>query len=121
MDGYKNLHAWQHASKLCLSALQAVDEHWTPRAKVVFEQLARAAVSADVNIVEGYALGTIGLYRRHLRISLGSAAEAQRLLAIARSRRYLPDSLADQLESVAAETVRTLYGLVRSKKLSVRH
>ena len=120
MDGYRSLKAWQHSSRLCLTTLQAVDDHWKPRAEVVFKQLARSVVSADVNIVEGYALGTTALYRRHLRIALGSAAEAERLITIAGMRGYLPEALVNRLKGVAEEATRTLYGLVRSSNLRPR-
>jgi len=120
MDGYKSLKAWQHASRLSLTTLEAVDRHWSPRAKVVFDQLSRAVVSADINIVEGYALGTTALYRKHVRIALGSAAEADRLIRIARMRGYLPEPVVRRLSSVAEDTTRTLYGLVRSSNLSAR-
>jgi four helix bundle protein len=35
-------------------------------------------VSVEANIVEGYALDTEALFRKHLRIAFGSAAEAGR-------------------------------------------
>lgn len=75
MKSYKSLVAWQYASKLCEATLETVDDHWHARAAALFEQLRRAVISADVNIVEGYALNTIPLFRHHLRISIGSTAD----------------------------------------------
>ena len=120
MDGYKTLRAWQYASKLCLDTLEAIDEFWSPQGKVVFDQLSRAVLSSDINIVEGYALGTVPLYKRHLRIALGSAAESERLLAIASSRGYLPSAKAKTLEALASDTTKLLYGAVRSSNLNFR-
>ncbi len=120
MDGYRSLKAWQHASTLCLGTLEAIDDAWTFRHKAVFDQLARAVISADVNIVEGYALGTQPLYKRHLRIALGSSAEAERLLEIARHRGYLTNDVVDRLLHSADQAIRTLSGLMRSKHLRPR-
>ncbi len=120
MDGYKKLRAWQHASRLCLDTLEAVDYRWQPRSKAVLDHLSRAVVSADINIVEGYALGTVGLFRRHLRIAYGSAAEAERLIAISKLRGYLTPDIADGLLATASEALRTLHGLLNSRSLGVR-
>jgi len=115
MDGYRSLDAWRLAQELSLGVLEATDGP-TPRpAWIVVDQLRRAALSADVNLVEGYALGTKALFRRHARIALGSAAEAQRLLAIARHRQYLPEATLKRLLTLADRTVACLVGLLRSR------
>jgi four helix bundle protein len=83
----------------------------------VFDQLRRAAISVDVNIVEGYALGTAPLFRRHLRVAFGSAAEAQRLLTIANTRGYLDPGQTAPAIDLANQAMRMLYGLLRSPNL----
>ena len=117
MNSYKSLIAWQKASELCLATLETVDEAWQPRAAKLFEQLRGAVISADVNIVEGYALNTVPLFRRHLRIAIGSAAEAERLLEIAAKRGYLAPAKVEPLRQMADGTIRALFGLVRSPRL----
>jgi four helix bundle protein len=67
---------------LVLLALRATDEASHPRCYALFDQLRRAAVSVEANIVEGYALGSTPQFKRHLRIALGSAAEAECLVRI---------------------------------------
>jgi four helix bundle protein len=71
----------------------------------------------DVNPVECYAWGTAPLLRRHARTSLGSAAEAQRLLVIAARRGYLPPEKVRHLLEVADRTIGCLVGLLRSRNL----
>ena len=117
MHGYKRLVAWQYASDLCLTTLEVVDGAWHARARPVFDQLRRAVISVDVNIVEGYALNTAPQLRRHLRIALGSAVEAERLLEIAEARGYLRPESVECLKTRADATIRTPYGLVRSRNL----
>jgi four helix bundle protein len=121
MEGYRALQAWQLAQRLCIGVLEATDGQLPRPAWVVAEQLRRAAVSADVNLVEGYALGTAGLFRRHVRIALGSAAETQRLLAIAAERGYLPAARSAELLALADRTIACLIGLLRSRAAGLRH
>ena len=117
MDSYRSLIAWQRASALCEATLEAVDDAWHARGAGIFDQLRRAAVSIDVNIVEGYALNTPSMFRRHLRIAIGSAAETERLLQIARKRGYLSPAVVDTLLPQVDGTIRALFGLVRSPRL----
>jgi len=117
MESYKSLIVWQRASQVCLSVLQQTDESWKPSSAVVFEQLRRAALSVDLNIVEGYALNTVPLFRKHLRIAIGSAAETERLIEIAVLRKYLDSSYQDQIQPQIDGTFRALLGLLRSPKL----
>ena len=117
MDGYKSLVAWQAARDLNLATLEATDERLARRTWAVIDQLRRAGISADVNIVEGYALGTQAQFRRHLKIALGSAAEAERLIDIAVERCYLESAVLVRLQSLADRAVRTIYGLARSPRL----
>ena len=117
MDGYKSLDAWKLAEQLSLGVLEATDEPLPRCSWTVTDQLRRAALSVDLNLVEGYALGTAPLFRRHARIALGSAAEAQRLLVVARRRGYLPEPTAKRLLDLADRTVACLVGLLRSRNL----
>ena len=117
MDSYKSLVVWQRADEFTLAVLEAVDEAWAPRAGAVFDQLRRAAISVDVNIVEGYALNTVPLFRRHLRIALGSAAEAERLITIAGCRRYLPEPISNRLSTMIGKIFPALVGLMRSPNI----
>jgi four helix bundle protein len=81
----------------------------------VFDQLRRAAVSVEANIVEGYALDTTAQFRRHLRIAMGSAAEAECLIRTAREMRYLPVEASALMEELTGRAMRTIRGLLRSQ------
>jgi len=117
MRGYKSLDAWRLAQQLSLGVLEDTDGPLPRQTRAVVDQLRRAALSVDINLVEGYALRTGPQFRRHVRIALGSAAEAQRLLVIARRRRYLPEPTSQHLLDLADRTVACLVGLLRSKTL----
>lgn len=73
----------------------------------------RAIVSVEANIVEGYALGTVPMYRRHLRIALGSAAEAECLLNIADERGYLPRETVKRIREPLGGSMKAIIGLLR--------
>jgi four helix bundle protein len=110
---YRSLVAWQRAHEALLLTLTKSDAAFHPRSKPLFDQLRRAAISVEANIVEGYALGTPLQFRRHLRIAMGSAAEAECLARVAGELRYLPEDVVHELERLLERTMATLHGLLR--------
>ena len=114
MRSYQTLVAWKRAHEVLLLALRATDAAYHPRAKNLFDQFRRAAISIEANIVEGYALNTPGLCRRHLRIAIGSAAEAETLARAAAELGYLDESTVRPLLKALDVTLGALHGLMRS-------
>jgi len=116
MHKYRSLVVWQRAHEALLLALTKSDAQFHPRSKALFEQLRRAVISIEANIVEGYALGTPPLFRRHLRIAMGSAAEAECLTRAAGELRYLSEDVVRELERLLGlldRTMAALHGLLR--------
>lgn len=109
---YRSLVAWQRAHEALLLALMKTDAEYHPRSRALFDQLRRAAISVEANIVEGYALGTPPQFRRHLRIAMGSAAEAECLTRAAGELRYLPEDVVRELERLLGRTMAALHGLL---------
>lgn len=116
MHKYRSLEAWKRAHAAVILALDATDGQNPPRTWNVFDQMRRAIVSVEANIVEGYALGTVPLYRRHLRIALGSAAEAECLLNIALEREYLPKEMVSRILEPLGGSMKAIVGLLRRAK-----
>ena len=114
---YRTLEAWTRAHEVALIVMRATDVPAHPRTRSLFEQLRRATVSVEANIVEGYALGTPALCRRHLRIAMGSAAAAECLARLASEHEYLPSDLAKRAEGTLGDTMRALHGLLRTPAL----
>jgi four helix bundle protein len=79
----------------------------------LFDQLRRAALSIEANVVEGYALGTTPLFRRHLRIAIGSAAETESFLRTAGELEFLPPRSLEEMLRLVDGVLRALFGLVR--------
>ena len=111
---YQSLIAWQRAHELALLALRATDAAYHPRARPLFDQIRRAAISIEANLVEGYALGSSRQFRKHLRIAMGSAAEVECLVRTARELEYLPEKKAMELEALVGGTMRVMVGLLRA-------
>ena len=114
MNKYQSLVAWKRAHALVLLGLRVTDDAYHPRARPLFDQIRRAAISVEANIVEGYALASPRQFRKHLRIAMGSAAEAECLVRTARELEYLPENRAVELEDLLGSTMRLLLGLLRS-------
>src|SRR5207245_10576260 len=112
MHSYKTLEAWKRAHAAVLLVFQETDRARHPHAFGLFDQLKRASLSVEANIVEGYALGTIPLCRRHLRIAFGSAAEAECEARVAREMRYLPESDVEKIETLLGGAMRAIHGLM---------
>ena len=114
MHKYQSLVAWKRAHSLVVLTLRSTDAAYHPRSRALFDQLRRAAISIEANIVEGYALGTTPQFRRHLRIAIGSAAETECLVRTAGEIAYLPDSVAREMSALTDGILRSLFGLIRS-------
>ena len=113
MRKYRSLVVWQRAHHLSIGVLRATDRAYHPRSRAVFDQLRRAALSIEANIVEGYALSTPLQFRRHLRIALGSAAEVECFLEIVGELEYMPRTSVDELAQLTDLIIGNLFGLVR--------
>jgi four helix bundle protein len=113
MRKYRHLVAWQRAHDVTLTVFRGAQAHYQPCSRVLLDQLRRAALSIDLNIVEGCALGSLALFRRHVRIAIGSAAESQRLTELARELEYLPAETTRRLDRLLDDTLALLHGLMK--------
>ncbi|OLC06535.1 MAG: hypothetical protein AUH41_12680 [Gemmatimonadetes bacterium 13_1_40CM_66_11] len=93
--------------------MRSTDAAYHARSAVLFDQLRRAALSIELNIVEGYALATRAQFVRHLRISIGSAVEAQCAQEIVAELKYLAENVLNQLSALLDDVIGCLFGLLR--------
>jgi len=113
MHKYKSLAVWKRSHELLLGTLRSTDASYHPRSRALFDQIRRAAISVEANLVEGYALGTPLQFRRHLRIACGSAAEAECLLRAAGELGYLSGDVVGRMEALLDEILAMLFGILR--------
>ena len=113
MRDHRSLEAWKEARKVSLAALDASREHWKPYAAALFDQLQRAALSVQLNIAEGYALGGQKSFANHLRIAYGSAVETGELLELAMAKTILPEAMVRETLVDCLRSQRLLLGLIK--------
>ena len=115
MRSYRSLVAWQKARLVAAGVLRLSPLSKRPNAWALLDQLRRAAISVEANIVEGYALGTPGLFRRHLRIAFGSAAEVECLLELGEEVGLIEGADGALIREDLNELMAVLRGLLRSR------
>lgn len=120
MHKYHTLDAWKHAHAAALQTLKTTDSAYHPRARSLFDQIRRAAVSVEANVVEGYALGTTPQFRRHLLIARGSAAEAECLTRLAVELGYLKADSGKVIENSLSGSMRAIHGLLKAGTIAKR-
>lgn len=113
MRDHKSLIAWQEAHRVVHEVLDLAESHWRPHLRAVYDQLTAAAVSMQVNIGEGYALGTEPQFLRHLRIAYGSAIETRDLLELLGEREAVPEDRLLKAQCACRASQRLLLGLIR--------
>jgi four helix bundle protein len=111
---FRDLRAWNAAMDLVLTTYGLVTKLPAAERFALADQLRRAAVSIPSNIAEGHAGGPRRRYLHHVRIAIGSLAEVDTQLELARRLQFLT---ADDL-SVAGKqltlTGQLLHALARA-------
>jgi four helix bundle protein len=108
MRDFRELKVWQKAHQLALSVYKATRPF--PREEVygLTGQMRRACTSIPANIVEGSGRGTDPEVVRFLQIAMGSAAELEYFLLLARDLGYLNGTIHDHLASEVIQVRRML-------------
>lgn len=83
-------------------------------------QLRRAAVSIPSNVAEGYCRRNTKVYANHVSIALGSHAEVETCIELARRLGFIADE-EGELEQTTVSVGRLLSGLFRSLLEKVAH
>jgi four helix bundle protein len=101
MRPFRELRVWEESHQLTLDVYRATGSFPNDERFALTNQLRRAAYSVPFNIVEGTSRGDAEC-RQFLRIALGSAAELEYGLLLARDLGYLPKA---EHESLTARTM----------------
>jgi four helix bundle protein len=121
MDSYRSLDAWKHAHAAVILVQKSTENLNRPKYWAILDQLRRAVISIETNIVEGYALGSQAQCRRHLWIAFGSAAESECLVRAVAELGYLETAVTSELERLLGGALRTLRGLLRNTPRNPAH
>ena len=110
MRSHREILAWQRAHAVTVGVYRYGAAHWRPSFASAVEQLRRAALSVELNIVEGYAIGRSPRCKNHFRIAFASAAETAALI-----------ELLLELDTPAREVLEVLMGLAgETRALTLR-
>jgi four helix bundle protein len=107
---------WQQAIEL-VTMIYAITRQ-LPKEELygLTNQIRRSAVSVPSNIAEGHTRDHLKEYLQFLSISLGSLAEVQTQLIIAKQLSYLPAQAFLDAENLADKTFKMIKNLQRSLK-----
>ena len=113
IQSFRDLLVWQKGMDLAVTIYKSTEKF--PRSEMfgLTSQIRRAAVSIPSNVAEGKAVGGQS-YPRHVKIALGSEAEVQTHLELAKRLNMLREEEAHHLLEQTSEVGRMLTGLLSS-------
>ena len=119
IKSYKDLIVWQEAHKLVVE-IYAVTRDF-PKEEIfgLTNQIRRASVSITSNISEGFNRGSQKEKIQFYFIALGSLAEIESQLLIARDVGYLKHSIFDKIETQITIIQRLLNALIKKIKTAL--
>jgi four helix bundle protein len=111
---YRDLIVWQEGIELAKKVYQLTEKFPRTETYALCDQLRRAAISVPSNIAEGQARKSSGDFNRFLHMALGSLAEVDTQLVLARELGYLADGDCGAIEDRILELRKKLYALINS-------
>jgi four helix bundle protein len=111
---YRELIVWQDAIKIAKVVYQLTGKFPKQETYALADQLRRAAVSVPSNIAEGQARKSPGDFRRFLHIALGSLAEVDTQLVLAKEFGYLSKEDIDLMDEQIQNLRKKLYALINT-------
>jgi four helix bundle protein len=119
MQDYRKLKVWEKAHAFAVDVHRACEVMPRRSGVALTGQLRRAALSISANIVEGTAKDSQAELRRFLIIALGSAAESDYHLLVARDTGLLEPAAHENLSAQVIEIRRMLSGLIKRVAFSI--
>ena len=113
IQSFRDLHAWQLGMEYVLAIYALTESFPRDERYGLTSQLRRAAVAIPSNISEGHVQGS-RTYLRYVVIAMGSLAECETQIEIARRLNYASPSELTNLDAIAGDLRRVLFGLRRS-------
>ena len=121
MRPYERFKAWEHSHTLAKQVFE-VTSAWPKREWYgLAAQVRKASISVPSNLVEGSAKRGSAEFRRYVDISIGSLAETEYQLRLARDLGFLDEAAWKKLDDLITETGKCLHGLARSLRPPDQH
>jgi len=113
MKSYKELDAWKLAMTMADTTYNLTETFPDRERYGLTAQLRKSAVSVPSNIAEGQARGTARFGLFFIRVALGSVAELDTQMELARRRKYVAAEATGELDSLIDRVRQMLYGMRR--------
>ena len=113
MRDFRELKVWEKAHGLTLAVYQATTAFPQDEQFGLTSQIRRCCASIPANIAEGCGRSGSSELARFLQIAMGSAAELDYHLLLARDLNYLQDSDYQTLSHQVAEVMRMLTAFIQ--------
>jgi len=110
---YRDLDAWQGAMDLSESIYKLTQVFPETERYGLISQMRRSSGSIPSNIAEGQARGTVGFGLHFLRVAIGSAAEVDTQLELARRLRFVTSDATREIDRQLERVRQMLNGMRR--------
>ncbi len=110
---YRQLDAWRYSDDLAVEVYH-VARKLPPHARVIMDQIIRAAVSAPANIAEGYGRVSSKEFRHFLTIAHASLYEVSYFLHFLRRIEIIDGDTYERLAASCQRASRVTYDLMRA-------
>jgi four helix bundle protein len=113
MAPYRTLNAWKHAQRLAVECAKLARNLPPYEQEALADELRRSSYRVPLSIADGITRRGGRDRRTGLDTARAALAEVETILEIARDLGYVDAIGYERLETVAVETSKTLYGLLR--------
>ncbi len=116
LTSYRDLKVWQLAVDLVTRIYEFTKAYPQSERFGIISQTQRAAVSIPANIAEGHGRDSTKEFLHHISFALGSLAELETLLHVAKQLNYLDSKSLDELLATCDQLGKMLRELQKSLK-----
>lgn len=116
LQNFKDLIAWQKAHKLVLAVYKATQQFPKEELYGLISQVRRAVVSIVSNIAEGFSRASYREKSQFYSIALGSVAEFQAQLEIAKDLGYISLQKYSEFVDMSTEVHKLINGLIKGSR-----
>jgi four helix bundle protein len=114
IETFRDLLVWQKSMELTERTYRIIATFPPEERYGLARQMTRASSSIPANLAEGFSRRSRMAYRNHVSIGLGSQAEYETHLELARRLKFISDQVCAEIHDLAQEVGRLLHGLWRA-------
>jgi four helix bundle protein len=116
---FQDLDAWREGHKLVLMIYKTTKRFPNEELYGLVSQMRRSAVSITSNIAEGFCRFSAKEKVKFYFVALGSTAEIQNQLIIAKDVELIPASVLSEIMDQSVKVHKIINGLIRSSKRNI--